>query len=67
MRIWNVDGLIDILLVVFTITRLNLTLPWLLRPLTQLPLSLYPTFLLPLLLASHVILLQRSSDRSRAA
>lgn len=61
IRIWNIVGLIDILLVVFTITRLNLTLPWQLRPLAQLPLSLYPTFLMPLLIATHVILLNRTS------
>lgn len=65
VRIWNVVGLINILLVVFTITRLNLTLPWQLRPLTELPLSLYPTFLLPLLLTSHVVLLHRTSGTPR--
>jgi hypothetical protein len=67
IRIWNVVGLIDILLVVFTITRLNLTLPWQLRPLTELPLSLYPTFLMPLLITTHVILLQRTSGDATPA
>lgn len=67
VRIWNVVGLIDILLVVFTIARLNLTEPWQLRPLTQLPLSLYPTFLMPLLITTHVILLHRTSGASRPA
>lgn len=66
IRIWNVVGLIDILLVVFTITRLNLTMPWQLRPLTELPLSLYPTFLMPLLIATHVILLLRTSGELRS-
>lgn len=57
--IWNVVGLIDLLLVVGTAVRLNLADPVQLRALTILPLSLLPTFLVPLLLASHVVIFAR--------
>lgn len=57
--IWNVVGLVDMLLVIVTATRINLTDPAQLRPLTHLPLSLLPTFLVPLILATHVIIFAR--------
>lgn len=66
ITIWNVVGLIDMLLVIATITRLNLTDPAQLQPFTQLPLSLLPTFLVPLILASHVVIYVRTA-RERAA
>lgn len=66
LRIWNVVGLADILLVVFTAARINLAHPGELRPLTHLPLSLLPTFLVPLIIATHVILFARLS-RERIA
>jgi hypothetical protein len=59
VTIWNVIGLVDILLVLATGVRLGLTQPAALRPLTELPLSLLPTFLVPLILASHVIIFVR--------
>lgn len=57
--IWNVVGLVDILLVAATAIRLNLSEPWLMRPLTELPLSLLPTFLVPLLIAIHIVIFAR--------
>jgi hypothetical protein len=59
LRIWNMVGLVDIVLVVATAARLNLADPAQMHALTELPLSLLPTFLVPLLVASHVIIFFR--------
>lgn len=64
--IWNVVGLVDMILVLVSATRINLVDPSQLRALTQLPLSLLPTFLVPLILATHVIIFARI-NRERAA
>jgi len=57
--LWNVLGLVDILLVVATAIRLNLAAPAQMRALTHLPLSLLPTFLVPLIIAIHVVIFVR--------
>lgn len=57
--IWNVVGFIDILLVVFAAIRLGRADPLSMRALTYLPLSLLPTFLVPLIIASHVVIFTR--------
>jgi hypothetical protein len=57
--IWNVIGLVDILLVVLTALRLGRADPLALRALTYLPLSLLPTFLVPLIIASHAVIFAR--------
>ncbi len=67
VRIWNVVGLIDILLVIASATRINLTHPEQLRPLLHLPLSLLPTLLVPLIVATHVIIFARLARTERAA
>ena len=59
ISIWNVIGAIDILLVVATAARLGLEDPMAMRALTYLPLSLLPTFLVPLIIASHVVIFVR--------
>jgi len=60
IAIWNVAGLVDILLVVATAVRLNAADPTQLRIMTHLPLSLLPTFLVPLIIATHVIIYVRT-------
>ena len=58
--IWNVVGLVGILLSLVTALRINLADPSQLRALTHLPLSLLPTLLMPLMIATHVIIFVRT-------
>ena len=65
--IWNVAGLIDILFVAATAARLNFADPAQTHALTHLPLSLLPTFLVPLIIASHVVIFARVARLQSAA
>ena len=56
---WNLVGLIDLILVVISAMRITSADPSQLRALTHLPLSLLPTFLVPLLLATHIMIFAR--------
>lgn len=58
--IWNVVGFVGLLLMLTTIARLSLANPLQLRALTVLPLCLVPTFLVPVLLATHVMIFART-------
>ncbi len=56
---WNLFGLADILGIVATAARLAITVPGSMRALMEGPLGLLPTFLVPLIIATHVVLLAR--------
>jgi hypothetical protein len=57
--VWNALGLIDILFVVAAASRLAMADPDSMNALLRLPLSLLVTFLVPLIIASHVVMLWR--------
>lgn len=54
LHVWNAVGLLDILYVASTAARLFLADAGQLAPLTRLPLSLLPTFVVPLIVLSHL-------------
>jgi hypothetical protein len=56
---WNALGLIDIILVVVSALRFGLRDWQSMHALRELPLSLLPTFLVPLIIASHVLIFVR--------
>jgi hypothetical protein len=57
--VWNVVGLLDIVLVVITAARLWIAGPVSMGAMLRMPLSLLPTYLVPLIIATHVILFRR--------
>jgi len=56
---WNTLGLIDIVFVVLSALRVGLKDWQSMHALRELPLSLLPTFLVPLIIASHVLIFVR--------
>ena len=62
---WNTIGLIDIVFVVFSALRLGLRDWQSMHALRELPLSLLPTFLVPLIIASHVLIFVRLASLKR--
>jgi hypothetical protein len=66
LLVWNTMGLIDIIFVVFSALRFGLRDWQSMRALRELPLSLLPTFLVPLIIASHVVIFVRLA-RARSA
>jgi hypothetical protein len=61
--VWNALGLIDILFVVAAASRLAMADPDSMNALLRLPLSLLVTFLVPLIIASHVVVFWRIGRR----
>jgi hypothetical protein len=59
--IWNTLGLIDILFVVILALRLGLEDWRSMHALREFPLSLLPTFLVPLIITSHVLIFVRAA------
>ena len=64
--LWNLFGFVDILLVVVTAARLGFHDPASMSALTELPLSLLPTFLVPLIIFTHVVIFGRIRATRRA-
>ena len=63
--LWNTFGLVDIILVVFLALRSGLR-DWLsMAPLREFPLSLLPTFVVPIIITSHLVIFIRLA-RSRS-
>lgn len=60
---WNALGLADIVMVVATATRLAAADPGSMRALLSLPLSLLPTFLVPIIIATHLVMFWRLGSR----
>jgi hypothetical protein len=56
LLLWNVIGLIDILAVLGNGIRLFLPSPAIAEPFTRLPLALLPLFVVPIVMATHILL-----------
>jgi hypothetical protein len=65
VRLWNLIGLIDIVAVVVTAARIGLRDPAGLAPLLRFPMSLVPTFIVPVVFATHCWMALRLQPRSR--
>lgn len=62
---WNIFGLVDILLVISSGARTALSGSRELAAFAELPLSLLPTFLVPLIIASHLAIFRRLGNEPR--
>lgn len=62
---WNLLGLVDILFVVFSALRFGLADPQSMAALRNLPLSLLPMFLVPLIIVTHALIFMRLRSTSK--
>lgn len=67
LLVWNTIGLIDIICVVFLALRLGIQDWASMHALRELPLSLLPMFLVPLILSSHVLIFVRAAKETSRA
>jgi hypothetical protein len=65
LAIWNGFGLLDILFVVASAARHGMADPLSMAAMLRLPLSLLITFLVPLIIASHIFIFTRLISKSR--
>jgi hypothetical protein len=65
--VWNVLGLIDIVLVISNAARFWMANPASMSPMLRLPLALLPSFLVPVVLITHALLLARLKAMNRSA
>ena len=63
--IWNTVGILDILFVVFTAGRIGMDSPQSIENLLKLPLSLLPTFLVPIIIFTHIMIYVRLLKKNR--
>jgi len=64
---WNLLGFLDIMMVVGEASKQALAAPASMAGLLRLPLGLLPTFLVPLIIASHIIIFVRLRQKSHHA
>lgn len=63
LLLWNLFGIADILLVVTTATRIAVADPSQMLPIVTFPMSLVPTFVVPNIIAIHVLVFWRLAIR----
>jgi hypothetical protein len=62
--IWNTVGFLDIIFVVFTAARIGMHSPESIENLLKLPLSLLPTFVVPIIIFTHIMIYVRLLEKS---
>jgi hypothetical protein len=66
-QVWNVLGLIDIVLVVANAARHWVENPIAMSPMLRLPFALLPSFLVPIVVVTHALLFNRLASAARDA